>query len=205
MKKYAFLFPNKNIKYAEFLKIVGDIVKMRPVTWGKDCVDAGIDAITRINDHEVRKKMIDVSLSIDRKFSTAGSNHNNLEKKLPIMMSSANLLANHYGLVQKLNTEELFILSFFSFVISPEEIGKRIKPFADHDLLNSLLEKTSDLEEQMDILGVIEKDYLTSTINYEDNDKLDAFKRKNIAMIKSSSREELLSMVPPISELCKGL
>ncbi len=203
--KYIYLFEKKRMNYDEYLKVVGNMVAKGSKICSKDCLEVGVDAITKIDDSTKRKKMMDVSFVIDREFSEPYSNSENTFKKLPIILTLANMMENHYELVTDLNNNELALLSFFSFVVNSKYMRDHLKMCADHDVLSSIIEKTPNIYHQLEILGVVEDKFLEFDIDVNNKEELDNFKKESATFIRSNSEADLLDMVKPFEEVYKEL
>lgn len=203
--KYKYLFDKKRMDYDEYLQVVSDMITRGSRICSKDTLEVGVDAITKIDDPIKRKKMINTSLVIDREFTIPYSNSSNTFKKLPIILTLANMMENHYELIKDLNSNELTLLSFFSFVVDSSYMKDHLKMCADHNLLASIIEKTPDIYHQSDILGVIEDKFFEFDIDVNNKSELDKFKRESATFVRSNSEVDLLNMVKPFEEIYKEL
>lgn len=200
-----YLFSNDKISYDDYLKTVESMINVGSSICSKDCLETGIASITKMDDSVKRKKLIGASVTVDRELSIPYSGSANVFKKLPMIMTLANMIENHYPLIEGLNNDELVLLSYFSFVEDSSNMGEHLKLFGDHDLLSSVIEKTSNRDEQIGILGVVEDKNFEFAIDKASDDEFEKFKKESIMVVRNSSKEELLSMVKPIEEVFEEL
>ena len=201
----AYLFPNNKISYDQYLKTVEDMVSHGSVICSTENISVGIEALTTLDDPVRRQKMIDVSVWADRDFSESYSRNTNIFKKLPIIMSVADMMGNFYDSVKELNNEELALLGFFSFVVRHSEMEEHLKLFSDKDLLSSVISTFPTKEDRMTALGIVEDKYYEFAIDKEPESELYKFKKESIMAIRCSSNEEFLSMAKPLEEIFKEL
>ena len=205
----SYMFSNNEIGYDEYLSILEKTLKEGNTFSEYGSLKEGINAVTMMDDPFKRQKLIEASFLVDRWFHTRSTLVDDTFTKLPIIMTIANMIGNHYDDISKLNTEELATLGHFSFVVIPANMKEHLRLFGNKPLLEAVVEKTSDKMERSQILGVVESKYyefaIDKTINEEGNDELSRFKLESTMLVKNSSKEELLNMVKPLSELVSDL
>lgn len=198
--KNAYLFPNNKIGYDDYLRTIQDAVSKDFEPWNKERFEKGISSLLKIEDQERRQKMIDTSVWIDRLFTKEYSSSNSTVKKLPVIMTLANIMCNHYDKVHDLSIEQMVLLGDFSSIIRDVAMDSHLKVFGDKDLLDAVINKTIDRDERFDILGVVEDKYLQTGIDKSDFE-IEKFKKEMTSVININSKEYLLGMVRPIEEI----
>lgn len=192
------LFPNSKMGYDEYLKNIQDIMSTSPFVSCKSNIEVGIESMIQINEPEKRQKMIEISLLIDKESVSPSTMNNKLFKKLPVIMTIANLLANHYDMVEDLTIEQLVFLGHFSYSVNPEYMNGHLRFAANKNLLQATIDKSNDIYERNNILGVVEDKYFEFAIDKKDSIALNSFLEESVAMIRQTPKEEILGMVKPI-------
>lgn len=191
MKK-GYFFESTDITYDEYLNSVNNVIKEGSFICSKDTLEVGMLSLTKLDDENLRKKLIEISVLIDRQFpSSERSTYS--DQKLPVIMSMANILANHYDYVKTLENNELLLLGIFSSVVEPIHIEENLKVIADKNILSAVIEKTSNYEEQMQMLQVVENKYCEVIYDKENFEEIERFKKESYMAIKDSSKEEFIN------------
>jgi len=193
------LFTDSKIGYDEFLKTIQGVLDNKPILCYKDNVEVGVEGFLKIDDPIQRQKAIDSSFIIDKQFDSPNSKDDNIFIKLPIILGIGNLMGNYADYVKDLDYEELALLGAASFTVDDKEyITSSLKILGNKEILSAIIEKTSNKQERVSILGVVMDKY-ESLSDIEKNDNMiNSFKKDVTTMIKSNSREDLLGMVKPI-------
>ena len=192
--KNMYLFPNKEISYEEYLKQVQSVLETITIFNNEECIK-GVEALTKITEQEKKDKLISSSILVDETFTIPKENQTNISKKLPIIMTIANFISNHYEYLKDLNDKELMLFGFFTVMNGINDIEQHLSLFADKNLLQVVIEKTDSCYEQLDILGIISDKYYGFGMDKEEKEKQECFKIESIMTIRESTKEELLSMV----------
>ncbi len=194
------LFPHEGIGYDDYLRTVKSIMDDRVVFCSKNCIEVGVESLTKINDEERQKRLISSSILMDKIID-----ERNHSLKIPTVLTLANFMANYYDKIRRLNDDELVTLGLFSCVVDPLYMEEHLDLFTDKEILKSTMSKTIIHNEQIAILSLIEEKYDEFLVNNENKEGLEKFKKDSIMLIKNSSKEELLSMVKTPQEIEKEL
>lgn len=190
------LFPHDDIGYDDYLKTVKSIMDNRIIFGNKNSIEAGVESLTKIDYEEKQERLISSSILMDK---IVGVDIQSL--KIPTVLTLANLIANHYDKVKKLNDDELVTLGLFSCVVDPLYMEQHLDLFADKELLKLTMTKTIIHNEQIAVLSLIEEKYDEFLINNDSKEGLEEFKQNSIMLIKNSTKDELLSMVKTPQEI----
>lgn len=199
------LFSNDKIGYEEYLKKVGEMVEKGSIICKEEELRVGIDALTKIDDEERRRKMISSSYLVDKEFNIPYERTNGHIRKLPIIMTIANMVGNYYDKVKDLSSEELLLLGNLSYVVGINSMEEHLNLFGNKPLLESVMKKTANIEERNTILRGIETSYFKLNIDKDDNLSLNKFRDEMISRINASPKEELLGMARTIDEVLSDI
>ncbi|MBQ7136687.1 MAG: hypothetical protein IJO43_01765 [Bacilli bacterium] len=199
------LFPNQNMEFDEYLKNIQELLTTTKVVSCGINMTTGMKSMLTIDDLEKRQKLIDASLMLDREKLTNNTLDNKKFKKLPVIMTLANIIANHYERVDDLNIEQLVLLGHFSSCVDESYMAEHLGVVANKELLQTALEKTDDFYERMDVLEAVMEDYLHSGIDKNDEEALNNFKNASIIMIKNTPIEEIIAKVSTTEDLFEEL
>ena len=113
---------------------------------------------------------------------------------------------NYSDYIRDLGAEELALIGFDLFAMHDKEyVTSSLKILGDKELLDAIIEKTDNKQERVSILGVVMDKYESLNDIEKKDDMINSFKKDMTAMIKSSSREDLLGMVKPIADAVREL
>ena len=192
--KPRYIFEDNKMTYSDFLKTIESAMQEQTMLCDKDCIVRGVEALSNISD-EGQERLIKTSFMIDKSFREAAAVNKNCSRKLPIILKSADLLANFPDKVKDLTNEELILISYFYSVYQIPFTDKRFEFFFDKEVLNSVQCKTNDYNKQSDIFEVIDTKLCDMNIN--DMDELGYLKAKEemINTVKNNTVENIINMV----------
>ena len=199
------LFPNQNMGFDEYLKNMQELLATTKMVSCRINMVTGMESILKINDSEKRQMLIDASLMLDKEKITPNTLDNKKFKKLPIIMTLANIIAHHYEDVNDLNIEQLVLLGHFLIGVEKCYLEENLSVVANKELLQTTLEKTDDVCERTDILEVVMEDYSCSGIDKDNELALNNFINASIMMIKSAPTEEIVAKAPRIEDVLQEL
>ena len=199
--KEAYLFPDKEISFDNYLSIVSNAMVASPVVSCRVNFEKGVNALLSIEESEKRQKLIDASITVDRALTTTHTKSNDLFHKLPVIMTLANFVGNYYDNVKDLSSEQLALLGMFSFAVFEEHMGRHLEFFANRELLQCVLDKTIDIYEQLDVLSVMEDKYFDFCIDKKEGLELNNFRDGLITYVNDNPKAELLAMRRPLEDI----
>ena len=202
---YNHLFPDKEITFEYYMMAIKGSLIAQPVFACRTNIEAGVEALSTLHDDERTRKLIDTSIVIDKNLTEPYSKKNDLFHKVPVFMTAISLVGNHYDDIKDLSAEQLAVLSIFSCVIDEKYMSDHLKMFANRELLQSVIDKTTKWREQSIILGVVEDRYFDFGIDKKDEVELNNFRNEMTSFVNNSSKEELLAMQKPIEVIWEEL
>lgn len=188
-----YLFPNDKVPYDTYLKTIEDMAKIGSGICCGETLKTGLEAITKIDDIEQRKRLVASSFQIDRDFSFPGALQCNTFKKLPLIMTVANMIGNHKEQVKGVTPSQFSFLSFFSFVVKPSEMEEHLDIFGDSLLLSIIESKMDILDDRVKALQIVEDKYYEFALDKASQEEVEKFKKESIMAIYASTKEEFLS------------
>ena len=204
MAKRSF-FKDDNINYQEYLKSVQVMMGNEVYFGSKATIEKGVESLAMIKEDERQKKMIACSVLIDKMYNQAGTFAGNSARKLPIIMTLSNLIANYYESIDNLTDVELVTLSGFLYTLEPQYMDSYLEFFSNKEILSETVIKTNAPRERHNILSAIEDKYFEFAMDCEDKNKIEMFQKESVNVIKNSSLATLLSMVTPFSVVMEEL
>jgi len=199
--KDARLFSNPEISYENYLTTIGNAMIECPVVSCRVNFEKGVNGLISVTEAEKKKKLIDTSIIVDQRLTTPYANNNDLFHKLPVLMTLSNFISNYYDDIKGLTEEQLALLSMFSFAVFEEHMEKHLEFFADSKLLQSVLDKSQDRFEQLDILSVIEDKYFDFCIDKKEGLELNNFRDGLTTFINERPKQEILAMRRPLEDI----
>lgn len=196
-----YLFPNDKISYDTYLKTVEDMAKSGPIIGSRETLAKGLEAITKIDDIYQRERLISASFQIDRDFSWIGAKDYNTFKKMPLILTVANMIGNHEEQVKGVTSSQFSFLSFFSFVVDPNEMEEHLNVFGDALLLSVIEKRMDTLDERNHALQIIEDKYYEFALDKASQEEVEKFKKESIMAIYASPKDEFLSLGKSQEEL----
>lgn len=198
-----YLFEDKNLKYDEYLMIVQELLNARKNEHQK-LTEEGIKSLVNIEEEKI-KKIIDVSLKIDRKIGQFSKITGHAFHKKPAIMSAAIMIDKFYDSVKNLTDEQFCLLATTNFSPKISTIEDHVKFIGNKKLLSSMVNKSTDIYYQRSfVLATYEKAHQLD-LNKNDNEELEVFYKGMISIIDFNTKEELSKMAPSTSELYKRL
>lgn len=203
--KGSLLF-NKDITYDEYLKIVQDSLSGQTAFLAsRNMIKKGVESLLQLDDIEKREKVISCSIEADKLLSPAYSREKNIDKKIPVVLTIGHLVNDYYNDVKDLKDKELVLSALLNSFVEPHELENNIAFSSNKKLLSTVIKKTNDIIEQMNILSVIEESFEKQQINKNDKASLNNFISNSILFIENNSKEEILSYGPTNEDITEIL
>lgn len=116
------------------------------------------------------------------------------KKKIALINTLASLLINTKVKISDIDVNNLYLLvSYFDDVVQSEYI-EQYKLLGDTELLEVIRYTTLDLEKRIKLVQFIIDQARNSNINFDDKEKLKAFREQIIKVLKEKTADEILGI-----------
>ena len=153
--KNNYLFDKKLKDYNDYVSIMQKTLMDGFSFISDETIAQGINDLNNITDLKKQLLLIKTSIIADRKLDR---NPKNI--KISALLMLANVIANHEKQINGLTAEQLVTLSLFGTYLDQEGRQKFMATFADKDLLDAMMNKTSDVGDQVSIYLAVKRKFL---------------------------------------------
>ena len=153
--KNNYLFDKKLKDYNDYVSIMQKTLVDGFSFISDETIAQGINDLNNITDPKKQLLLIKTSIITDRKLDR---NPKNI--KISALLMLANAIANNEKQINGLSAEQLVALSLFGTYLDQDGRQKFMDTFADKDLLDAMMNKTSNVGDQVSVYLAVKHQFL---------------------------------------------
>lgn len=153
--KNNYLFDKKLKDYNDYVSIMQKTLMDGFSFISDETIAQGINDLNNITDLKKQLLLIKTSIITDRKLDK-----NPKSFKISTLLMLAYMIANHEKQINGMTDEQLVVLSLFGTYLDQDRKQKFMDVFADKELLDTIINKSSDVGDQISIYVAVNHKFL---------------------------------------------